>query len=153
MGMMESLGKSTLGKVMLGVVLVAAAFLCFVELRGFFGVSSAAAIANDRIFICSETNKTFHVNLEDLVGKSFPVYSPLSGKNTGYPAELCYWTADGKQKSDPTPVLLNSFIGKPEPTFCPDCGRLVVAHNPIAQPGATPPPTRAEYEAQRGNSR
>jgi hypothetical protein len=148
MGMLQKITQSTLGKVTVAVVLVVVGVALVYQLRNLFGVSSAAAIANDRIFICSETHKPFHVNLEDLVGKPFPIYSSFSGKNTGYPAELCYWTADGKPKSEPTAVLMNSSIGKPGPTFCPDCGRLVVGHNPMAVAGATPPPTEAEYNAR-----
>src|SRR5947207_2814894 len=56
-------------------------------------------------FVCSETGKAFNYELKE--GDSIPVRSPFSGKNTGYPAELCYWTKDGTMKETPTPVLLN----------------------------------------------
>lgn len=80
------------------------------------------------MYICSETGKTFaHVRKS---GEPSPVLSPHSKKNTGYPAEKCYWTKDGKIKDAPTYVLLNQHTGKPGPTICPDCGRLVVPHNP-----------------------
>ncbi|MBX3395120.1 MAG: hypothetical protein KF841_07095 [Phycisphaerae bacterium] len=80
------------------------------------------------MYICSETGKTFaHVRRS---GEPSPVLSPFSKKNTGYPAEKCYWTKDGKIKDTPTYVLLNEQAGKPGPTKCPDCGRLVVPHNP-----------------------
>jgi hypothetical protein len=58
--------------------------------------------------------------------------TPVTGP-TGKPAfraELCYWTRDGKVKETPTPVLLNKYRNLPEPTYCPDCGRLVVLLNP-----------------------
>lgn len=73
-----------------------------------------------------------------------------SGKQA-FPAELCFWTKDGKPKDRPTPVLLNSYVNKPGPTFCPDCDRLVVGQNPspAGDPNMTPPPTRAEFEARR----
>ena len=61
-----------------------------------------------------------------------PVKSPHSGKETGYEPERCYWTADGKPKPEPTYVLLNAAVGKPGPTFCQDCKRLVVGLNPPA---------------------
>src|SRR5262249_14355936 len=114
--------------------------------------SRFTSIANDRVYICSETGKSFHVDLASLHGQVIPIYSPYSHKNTGFPAELCYWTADGKPKSDPTPVLLKELIGAPGPTFCPDCGRLVVPHNPAAVPGAKPPPTKQQWE-ERQNRR
>ncbi|MGD0542742.1 MAG: hypothetical protein ABSB33_14605 [Tepidisphaeraceae bacterium] len=106
-------------------------------------VSSAVANERERVFVDAQTGKAFNHELK--LGESIPVDAP-SGQKTGYPAELCYWTKDGQPKSDPTAVLLNSFIGKPEPTFCPDCGRLVVPHNPMAMPGMRPPPTQQEYE-------
>ena len=136
------------GKVCLGVVILAAGVFCFYQIRNIFGASQGAVHANDRIFVCSETGKGFHVKLTESL--TIPVHSPYSGKNTGYPAELCYWTADGKPKSDPTPVLMNSYIGKTGPTFCPECGRLVVGHNPMAREGKTPPPTKAEYDKAHG---
>ena len=114
--------------------------------KGNFGESDAAALSSDRVFICSETRKPFNHTLKE--GETIPVYSPHSGKNTGYQAELCYWTKDGKPKEKPTPVLLEESLGKPGPTFCPDCGRLVIGHNPAAQPGGRPPPTKEEYAAR-----
>ena len=98
-------------------------------------------------YICTETGKPFrHKNR---IGETQPIRSPYSGKNTGVPAEACYWTADGSIKKQPTWVLLNESSGKPGPTFCPDCGRLVVGHNPPPRPGAIPPPTRQVYYAAR----
>ena len=86
------------------------------------------AAANDHMFICSETGKAFEHTIQ--VGESLPIHSPYSGKDTGYPATACYWTADGQIKSEPSWVLLNSYVHKPGPTFCPDCGRLVTAAAP-----------------------
>lgn len=105
--------------------------------------SPTVAAERERIFIDSQTGKAF--NHEMVLGETIPVEAPSGGK-TGYPAELCYWTKDGQPKKDPTAVLLNSWIGKPGPTFCPDCGRLVVPRNPMAMPGMRPPPTQEEYE-------
>lgn len=112
------------------------------------GPSDAAASSTDRIFICSETGKTFRHTIS--IGETMPVKSPHSGKNTGYEPELCYWTADGQPKPDPTYVLLNDAVGKSGPTFCPDCKRLVVGLNPPAAPGMKPPPKESEYSS-RGN--
>jgi hypothetical protein len=129
--------------VVLGLVLIGAIFWL---LRDNLSGSEAASISRDRMFMDAATGKPFEHTLQ--AGDKIPLLAP-SGKNTGYPAELCYWTKDGKPKSDPTPVLLNSYVGKPGATFCPDCGRLVVAHNPGAAEGAKPPPTQAEYEQRR----
>ncbi len=64
-------------------------------------------------------------------GQTIPFENPDTGQATLYPAELCFWTKDGKAKLDPTYVLLNEYVGKPGPTMCPDCGRRVVQHNAI----------------------
>jgi hypothetical protein len=112
-------------------------------IKGTFGESDAAAISADRIYIDSTTMKPFQHELR--IGETIPVKAP-SGGMTGYPAELCYWTKDGKINPKPTPVLLNEVIGKSGPTFCPVCGRLVVAHNPPPEAGGRPPPTKEEYE-------
>ena len=145
---MESLRKffdTTLGKVSAGVVLVVACIACYVEIKNSV-VSPAVAMERDRTFICSVTGKTFQYELQ--LGETIPVLSPYTNQRTGYPAEFCYWNKDGSIRTDPTPVLLNSWIGKPGPTFCPVCGRLVVPHNPMARPGMTPPPTQEEWEAE-----
>jgi hypothetical protein len=107
--------------------------------------NSALEAANDPIFIDAKTGYVFRCKLT--AGMSYPVISPDTGQRTGYEAELCYWTKDGQVKKTPTPVLLNQFRGISGPTFCPDCGRLVVAHNPMAVEGHKPPPTEAEYWA------
>ena len=83
--------------------------------------------SNTRTFICAETGKSYEYRLQE--GDRYPVESPHSGKKTGYPAERCYWTAEGKAKREPTYVLLNEFAGKDGPTTCPDCGRRVYRHN------------------------
>ena len=116
-----------------------------------FGTSSAVSLSKERIFICSETGRSFPVTLE--AGMPIPLHSPYSGKNTGYPAELCYWTAEGTVKSTPAAVLMNSVLGKKGATFCPDCHRLVVGHNPPAKEGVPPPLTEIEYQQKRASSR
>ena len=101
-------------------------------------------------FVNVDTGKGFHQPLT--AGMTFPVKCPDTGAMSGYPAELCYWTKDGKVKKDPTFVALNDYTGKPGPTFCPDCGRLVVVHNPFPGPGVNPPPTREQYLAMHGGA-
>ena len=87
------------------------------------------------IVIDATTGKTFEH--EVAVGDKLPLKAP-SGGMTGYPAEFCYWTKDGKIKKDPTPVLLNARVGKPGPTFCPDCGRSLVVKAKCGKCGAEP---------------
>lgn len=109
---------------------------------GSFGRSDAARYANDRVYIDAETGEVFYRTLRP--GDTMPVEAP-SGKRTGYEAERCYWTADGKPKTEPTFVLLNEAQDKPGPTYCPDCKRRVVAQNPAPlTDDAAPPPTEAE---------
>lgn len=112
------------------------------------GPSTAAAQSGRMIYICAETGKSFDFKIE--AGMKIPVPSPHSGKNTGYPAELCYWTKDGKPSESPTPVLMNDYVNKPGPTFCPDCGRLVRFRNPMPSEGSAPP-TREQYAQQRNH--
>lgn len=59
-----------------------------------------------------------------------PWKNPITGQETLWPAELCYWTRDGKATLTPTLVILNQYTGLPGKTTCPDCGREVVRHNP-----------------------
>ena len=81
------------------------------------------------VFVCAETQKPFEYTMRQ--GEDYPVISPYSNKKTGYPAESCHWTKDGKRRSKPTYVILNSRLGKSGDTLCPTCGRIVVEHNPL----------------------
>ncbi len=146
-GLREFLRTSS-GKTVGIFVVVLALGLAAYETWSFFAPDPIIAMASSPLFIDSETGKTFHVKLKE--GMSFPVKSPYTGRLTGYKAELCYWTKDGKPKTEPDAVLMNDEIGKPGPTFCPVCGRLVVHRNPKASDDRTPPPTEAEYKAWRG---
>ena len=107
-----------------------------------FGGADVVSQARDQIFVDASTGQSFPHEL--IKGEVPPVMAP-SGKKAGYPSEKCFWTEDGHVKATPDYVLMNDFIGKPGPTFCPVCHRLVVAHNPPAVDGAKPPPTMAEY--------
>jgi hypothetical protein len=132
------------GKVVgIAVALVAVA-VAVVIARDSFGPPRETRNSNDRMFICAETGKPFEYTIKR--GDMFPVKSPHSGKNTGYEAEKCFWTADGKTKAEPTYVLLNELVKKPGPTFCPDCGRHVTRFNPPPTEGAQPPPKQSEMK-------
>jgi hypothetical protein len=144
-GLREFLNGPAGKGIAIGVVVIGLA-VGFFSMRKNLGAGEAAYLSTDRVFIDTENGKTFTHTLK--VGDMIPIKSPYSGKNTGVEAERCYWTKDGKAKTTPTYVLLNSRKGASEPTFCPDCGRLVVPLNPSAVVGGTPPPTKEEYDKQ-----
>ena len=110
-----------------------------------FKQDSAVAAANSVMFVDIENGKAFPVELTPSM--TYPVKSPFTGHTTGYRAEMCGWTKDGHVRKEPFYVVLNQELGKSGPTFCPDCGRLVVPHNPKAVEGRRPPPTQQEYLA------
>jgi hypothetical protein len=139
--------SSTAGKVAAAFVSFALLGVAYCSVRSFLK-GDTPDTAFYTTYVCTETGKSFrHLNQ---IGETLPILSPYSGKNTGMPAEPCYWTKEGKAKADPTWVLLNSEkpVPEPEPTFCPDCGRLVVPRNPPPKDGRPPPPTREEWFAQ-----
>jgi hypothetical protein len=105
--------------------------------------NEGADLSAHRMFMDAKTGLPYPFEID--LKTPIPAPAP-SGGNTGYPGEACYWTKDGKPKAEPTWVLLNKYKGSNEPTFCPDCGRLVVGHNPPAAQGAKPPPTKQEYK-------
>ena len=142
---------SPAGKATAAALLLAAAVTVYLSVRANFGSSTAGAMSRDRTFVCSQTGKPFEYTLK--VGDQVPVKSPHSGKNTGYPAELCYWTKGGQIKAQPTPVLLKMHTGERGPTFCPECDRLVVGHNPRPNPGDNAPPLQSEYKPRAGRER
>jgi hypothetical protein len=132
-----------------GVVLVVVCIgVAVFAVRGVL-TSEAEELNSQRMFIDASTGKPYKFELK--LGQTFPAKAP-SGGNTGYPAEACYWNKDGSAKKEPTYVLLNLYKGSNEPTFCPDCGRLVVGHNPAPGPDVRPPPTKEEYKTRRGNT-
>jgi hypothetical protein len=131
-----------------GIAFVVVALLVTVYMvRSNLGESEVAALSRQRVYVCAETGKSFDVEITP--GLTNPVMSPFSGKKTGYPAEPCFWTKSGEVRKEPHYVLLNQTVGKPGPTFCPDCGRLVIPYNPPPTPGGKPPPTQAEYKPNR----
>jgi hypothetical protein len=88
---------------------------------------SVADNANERVFVCVETGKSFKHALK--VGEEEPIVSPFTGKNTAWRAEPCYWTKDGRAKKNPTWVVVRQHMGLEGKTLCPDCGREVRIHN------------------------
>lgn len=123
--------------ILLVVITLAALGVGGWNLKNLLSSSEAGAGSARRWFVCTETKKAFQLDLQ--IGMTIPVKSPYSGKETGYPAELCYWNEDGSIRKEPTPVLLNRYLGDKSPTYCPDCGRLVVLRNPPPEAGKAPP--------------
>lgn len=145
----EALNKPS-GKAIAAIIIVVGVGLMAWSLYAQFGPSEADRAMREAPWMCAKTGKPFTYRIKD--GDTVPVKSPHSGENTGYPAERCFWTKDGQAKTAFTPVLLEQTLGKPGPTFCPDCDRLVTPHNPAPRTGGSPPPTRAEYESRRKSS-
>lgn len=123
--------EGTRNKVLAGIAAVAfivAGIMVWRNLRE----PAAVSRSRDRLFICAKTGKSFEHKLQ--AGDLEPIYSPYSKANTGYHAELCFWTkgpnGEWKAKLDPTPVLLRRFFEPGAETHCPDCGHIVVDHNP-----------------------
>lgn len=131
------------GPVGIGLALALGGAAVVYGFRSYFSGPKVVDTA-ERNFICAESGKPFAHKLQE--GETLPVMSPYTNRPTGYPAERCYWTKDDKAKLEPTLVLLNTYIGKPEPTICPDCGREVRPHNP-------PPPASAFKEALEARKR
>lgn len=124
------------------IVLIGVCLAVFSAVKN-LGPSDAVKLSRERVFVDAESGKGFEYTLRE--GDHIPVESPFTGKKTGFPAELCYWTADGKIKSEPTYVHLVGL----EPQFCPDCHRLVRPYNPVPQSGDKPPPTETEFKSGR----
>ncbi len=134
----NSLLSGPLGIVLVVVLLSTAGFLTYKTLRT---APRPEPGENEVTLMCSESGKLFQHNLKE--GETWPIVSPYSKKATGFPVERCYWTKEGKRKKTPTYVILNHYRGKPGDTLCPDCGRIIIPHNPPPPPGDAPysPPT------------
>jgi hypothetical protein len=117
-----------------GVIFVAAGVTAWIMLSG----NTPADLVAQQVYVCIETNRTFEHKVSE--GEMEPILSPYSKKNTGYAAERCYWKKmpDGtyKAKKTPTYVVLKRRIDETsnEKTYCPDCDREVVGHNPMPTP-------------------
>ncbi|NUQ52131.1 MAG: hypothetical protein HUU19_05470 [Phycisphaerales bacterium] len=129
---MPEAGESKLKKI-LSIVGASAALLvlAIVVLRAtLLAPPDAGDLSRRRTVIDTKTGEIIRdfVIPED---STMPWTNPKTGEKTLIQGEACYWTKDGKAKLEPTYVLLNEMTGKPGPTICPDCGRTVVAHNPL----------------------
>lgn len=113
------------GAVLAVVLLGGAAYLFYTNL---WRATADDPVETLRWFKCTDDGNAFAHSLKK--GDKPPVACPKCKKTTGYPAEACYWTRDGGVKDTPTYVILNKHLGKEGDTICPDCGRVVVGHNP-----------------------
>lgn len=114
------------GGALLAVVLLAAAgYLIY---NNYWNAAAEDPVDTARWFKCAEDGNDFAYVLK--MGDKPPITCPKCKKETGFPAEACYWTRDGGVKDKPTYVILNKHLGKEGDTICPDCGRVVVGHNP-----------------------
>ncbi len=119
--------SGTLGVFIFLVLFAAAAYLGWQTWQMRYAPPPPEVDTPKVVYMCAETDKTFlHT---PVTGEIEPILSPHTQRKTGYRPESCYWTKDGKQKKQPTYIILNEVLGKKGPTICPDCGRLVDAHN------------------------
>jgi hypothetical protein len=135
----EKLNVQTVLALVGGIIAVAIAVFA---IRSYLLDSGTPGDPNLTIYVDSINGQSFSHRTK--VGESVPIVSPLTNQKTGYPGVPCFWTKDGHLRKDPFWLILNSALGKPEPTFCPDCGRLVRPRQPAPKAGDRPPPTQDE---------
>ncbi|MFH0980449.1 MAG: hypothetical protein V2A79_02790 [Planctomycetota bacterium] len=92
------------------------------------GLAAQESPNDTRTLMDSETGDVFPVTIEEL--KPYPMPNPKTGKNTLYRTEVCYWGEECRKRGG-THVIMNTLMGKPEPTHCPVCGHVVRFHNPL----------------------
>lgn len=111
------------------VLFCAAGVWAYMQMQG----NAAENLSYNRVFVCAKTGKPY--NYEIKAGDKQPYFSPFSDGYTGYIAEVCYWMKDANgeyvAKTKPTVVLLRKHFEPGADTFCPDCGKEVVGHNPM----------------------
>jgi hypothetical protein len=144
---MKIAGREISGKAAAaGAAAVGAVAVLAIVLRSGRSLEDPGSRSRVRVAIDAETGTVFErYRIQD--GDGVPWKNPRTGDRTLYPAEKCFWSEDGSFKDTPTYVLLNELIGKSGPTICPDCGRAVVAHNPLPPfPGDEPSGARERRE-------
>ncbi len=115
---------------MIAVAAVALGAGAWLIARSTLGGDDLKALTDKRTMIDAVTGETF-VDMRLPDGAPIPYTNPKTGGANLYPAEMCFWNADGTARLEPSYVLLNEFKSETGPTICPDCGRRVVAHNPL----------------------
>src|SRR5947199_9416423 len=89
-GVMEILRKflsSRLGKIAAILTFCLALVCIWLAVKGSLGMSDAAIDSRSRIFICSETGRSFEKTMD--VALTLTVLASYSGKNTGSPQCIC----------------------------------------------------------------
>ncbi len=119
--------SDNLKKGLMAVITVAVAIAAIYSIKGFFGEEDYVARANTRVLMDSETGDLFPFELTENM-PPYPHVNPKTGDKTLFPVEWCYARECGAKGG--TPVILNTWLGKEGPTYCPNCGALVRFHNP-----------------------
>jgi hypothetical protein len=101
--------------------------LCLMLVLWFGDDAAVGAPLNSCVLIDSESGACSTVTLKPGMG-GFPMRNSRTGRLTLWPAEFCFSAQCAAYEG--TPVLLNRYLGKPEPTHCPRCGALVTQFNP-----------------------
>jgi len=127
--MTDRLNKKAVLAVVVAVLVVAGAY----RLWSATG-NPAAVAANTRTLMDSETRELVQVHVDEQLG-AFPLVNPKTGRRTLYPTEVCYASTCAAQGG--THVILNVYLGKEGPTYCPACGAVVRFHNPGPGQAAT----------------
>ncbi|RIK64269.1 MAG: hypothetical protein DCC65_14735 [Planctomycetota bacterium] len=127
----DSSGKDRIKLIVAIVIFVAAAGIAWYTLGG----EDATDAASVRGFMCNECKEAYDYIPKE--GDIEPLKCPNCGAMAGYQAEACFWTKgpDGEYKAKLTPtyvILLQRLDpNTEEETVCPDCGKVVVGHNPM----------------------
>ncbi len=112
----------------IALAIAAVGVLALLACRVWHAVSNpVATAANTRTLMDAETGELIAVDVAEGFGP-FPAVNPHTGRRTLYPTEVCY--ADGCAARGGTHVILNQYLGKEGPTYCPRCGAEVRFHNP-----------------------
>ena len=126
--------KAKRQRILLIAGIVALVIAALLVARNMSGGKSAESLNAERVYKCVECGHDFERTLK--IGDSEPFACPKCGKMSAYRAEACYWAKDAaggwKAKAKPTFVVLKSRVdsNSTEKTYCPDCGHIVVGHNP-----------------------
>lgn len=95
------------------------------------GEPDFVANANMRVLMDSETGEQFEIEISPDT-EPYPHVNPKTGTTTLFPTEVCYARGCGSFPKG-TRVILNVWLDKKGPTYCPNCGALVVPMNPDAR--------------------